>query len=62
MTITDCTSYLPRKPSGRAFLEASVTDVVKHLSSVDVLTNRVIMMQMNDHLAHATDVGMVEKH
>ena len=63
MTITECTTYLPRKLSGCAFPEASMTDnVVEHLAAVDVLENHVIMVLMNDHLAHAADVGMVEEH
>ena len=62
MTITECTAYLPCKPSSCAFLEASMADdVVEHLATVDVLANHVIMMLMNDHLTHTTDVGMVEK-
>jgi len=63
MTITECTAYLPRKLSGPAFPEASVVgDVVEQLVAVNVLGNHVVMMLMNDHLAHAADVGMVEEH
>jgi len=63
MTITECTAYLPRKLSGGTFPKASVADdVVKHLTTIDVLANHVIMMLMNYHLAHAADVGMVEEH
>jgi len=63
MTIAECTAYLPRKLSGCAFPETPVADdVVEHLAAVDVFENHVVMMLMNDHLAHATDVGMVEEH
>jgi len=58
MTVTECTAYLSRKLSGRAFPEASmVGDVVEHLVTVNVLENHVIMMLMHHHLAHATGVG-----
>ena len=63
MTITECTAYLPRKLLGHAFPEASVADdVVEHVSTIDVLEDHVIMILLNDHLAHATYVGMVEEH
>ena len=62
MTITEYTAYLPRKLSGCAFPEASMTDdVVGRLAAVDVPTNHVIMMLMNDHLVHAKDVRMEEE-
>ena len=63
MTITKCTAYLPRKLSCRGLIEASAAyDVVKQLASIDVFEEQVIIMLMNDHLAHATDPGMVEEH
>ena len=63
MTITECTAYLSRKLSGRAFSEASMADdVVEHLAAVNILEYHVIMMLMNDHLTHAADVGMMEEH
>ena len=62
MTITECTAYLPRNLSGSVFPEAFVADdVVEHLAAVDALENYVIMVRVNDHFAHAADVGMVEE-
>ena len=63
MTITECTTYLPRKLPGHAFLEAFVVDdVVEHLATIYVLENHVIIFLVNDHLAHAANVGMMEEH
>ena len=62
MTITECTTYLPRKLPGRGVREATVADVVEYLATIDVLENHVIIFLVNDHLMHAADVGMVEEH
>ena len=37
-------------------------DVVEHLAAVNVLEDHVVMVLVDDHLAHAADVGMVEEH
>lgn len=37
-------------------------DVVEHLAAVDVLEEHVVVVLMDDHLAHAADVRMVQQH
>jgi hypothetical protein len=51
------------KFAGDALAEAAVADdVVEHLSAVDILGDHVIMVGVDDHLAHAADVRVVEEH
>lgn len=37
-------------------------DIVEHLATIDILEDHVVVVLVNNHLAHATDVGVVEKH
>ena len=63
MTILQCTPNLPGKFSRNPLPQSSVTDdVVQHLTSIDILENHIVVMLVDYHLSHATNVGMVEKH
>lgn len=63
VTIVECTANLARKLACDTFAQSTVADdVVEHLAAAHVLEDHVIMMLMDDHFAHAADVGMVEKH
>lgn len=37
-------------------------DIVKHLTTINVLGNHVIVVLMNDHLTHTADIWMMEEH
>lgn len=37
-------------------------DIVEHLTAVDILENHVVVMLVDDHLAHAADVRVVKEH
>lgn len=63
VAVVDGASNLPGKLPGNAFPQPTVTnDVVEHLAAVDILGDHIIMMLVDDHLAHAADVGVVEEH
>lgn len=56
-------SYLTSELASDTFPQPTVADnVVEHLATVYVLEYHVIMMLMDDHLTHAADVRMMEKH
>lgn len=62
MAVFERARDLSRKLPCRAFPKSAMgDDVIKHLSSVDILKHHVIMIGMNDHLAHATDERMMQK-
>ena len=55
----DLTGKLPRN----AFPQPTVADyVVEHLASIDVFENHVVVMVVDNHLSHATDIRVVEEH
>ena len=63
VTVIKCTTNLPREFACDPLAQTTVTDdVVKHLATVDVLEDHVIVVLVNDHLAHAAYVRMVEEH
>lgn len=63
MTIVQCTSDLTRKFTCHSFSQPSVADdVVQHLPTVDIFEHHIVMVLVHDHLAHATNVGMMQEH
>ena len=63
VTIVQCTANLTSKLACHTFPQSTMADdVVEHLAATHVFEHHVIMMLMDDHLAHAADIGMVEKH
>jgi hypothetical protein len=63
MTVFQRTPYLPRKLPGYSLAEASVADdVVQHLPSIHVFKDHVVVVLVNDHLSHSTDIRVVQKH
>lgn len=54
----DLSGEFPRN----AFAKASMADdVVEHLTAIDVLEDHVVVVVMDDHLAHSADVRMVKQ-
>jgi len=37
-------------------------DIIEHLPTVDVLEDHVVVMLVNDHFAHSTDIRVMEEH
>lgn len=37
-------------------------DVIKHLTTIDIFENHVVVMLVNDHFSHSAYVWMVEEH
>lgn len=37
-------------------------DIVEHLAPIDILENHVVMVLMDDHLAHPAYVRVIQKH
>lgn len=63
MAVIQRAANLPRELPSHSFAQAPMTDnVIQHLAAVDVFENHIIMVLVNDHLSHATDIRMVEKH
>lgn len=63
VTIVKCAANLASKLACDTFAQSTVADdVVEHLAAAHVLEDHVIMMLMDDHFAHAADIGMVEEH
>jgi len=63
MTIHQCTPYLPCELSCDTLAQTTMAnDIVQHLTTIDIFRNHVIVVLMDYHLAHATDIGMVKKH
>ena len=57
------TPDLPRKLPGDPFTESSMgDDIIEHLPTRDVLEDHVVVMLVDDHLPHPTDVRVVEEH
>lgn len=55
----DLTGKLPRN----AFPQPTMADyVVEHLTTIDVFENHVVVMVVDNHLSHATDIWVVEEH
>ena len=62
VTILESAANLPGKLSCDAFAETTVADdEIEHLPAVDVFEHHVVVVLMDDHLAHAADVGVVEE-
>lgn len=62
MAIIQRTANLPRKFARDAFPQAAVGDnVIEHLPAVDVLEDHVVVVLVDDHLAHAADIWVVEE-
>ena len=60
VTILERAPDLASKLPCDSFPQATVADdIVQHLSAVDIFENHVVVVLMNDHLPHATDVGVV---
>ena len=63
VTIVESTANLASKLACDTFAQSTVADdVVEHLAATHVLEHHVIMMLMDDHFAHAADIGMVQEH
>lgn len=63
VTIVKCTANLASKLACDTFAQSTMADyVVEHLTAAHVFEYHVIMMLMDDHFAHAADIGMVEEH
>ena len=62
MTILQRRADLPRELPRHAFSKSSMRDdVIEHLSAVDVLEDHVVVVRVDDQLAHAADVRVVEQ-
>ena len=62
MAILQRTSNLPRELPGSSLPQPPMRDdVVEHLSSAHVLEDHVVMIRMNHHLRHPTDMRMMKK-
>ena len=55
----DLTSELSRHPLSKSTM---ADNVIQHLTSADILGDHIVVMLMDDHLAHAADVRVVEEH
>jgi hypothetical protein len=54
------TPNLPRELPGHSLAEPPVADdVVQHLSSIHVLKDHIVVMLVNDHLSHSTDIRVI---
>lgn len=63
MTIINSAPDLSRKLPRNTLTQSAVTyNIVEHLSTVDVLEHHVVMMLVDNHLAHPTDVRVIEQH
>jgi hypothetical protein len=61
MTIIKRTSNLPCELPCNAFPQPPMTDdIIQHLSAVHVLEDHVVMMLMDNHLSHPTDVRVMK--
>lgn len=61
MAILQRAPNLPREFSCDPFPKSSMRDdIVEHLSSAHILGDHVVVVLVDDHLAHAADVGVVE--
>ena len=62
MTVLECAPDLPRELPRRPLPESAVADdVVEHLSSRDVLERHVVVVRVDHHLRHPTDVRVVQQ-
>ena len=62
MTILQSGANLSRELSCNPLTEATVRYyVVKHLTTVNVLEDHIIMVLVNDHLPHTTNVRVMQK-
>ena len=63
MTVIQCTPNLPRELPCHSLPQSTVAnDVVKHLTTIYIFGDHIVMMLVNNHLAHAAYVRMVEEH
>lgn len=63
MAVVEGAADLSRELTRHAFPETTVAnDVVQHLPAVDVLEDHVVVIGVDDKLAHSTDVRMMEEH
>lgn len=63
VTVIQRTPDLPCELARNPLPQTTVADdVVEHLATTDVLEHHVVMVLLDDHLAHAANVGMVEEH
>ena len=63
VAVVERTADLTRELARNTFPKPSMADdVVEHLAAADILEYHVIVVLVNDHLAHATDVRVVKEH
>ena len=63
VTIHQRAPYLPCElPRNTLAQTTMANDIVQHLTAIDILRNHVIVVLMDYHLAHSTDIRMVKKH
>jgi len=60
MAVFQRTPNLSRELPGHSLAEPSVTDdVVQHLSSVHVFKDHIVVVLVNDHFSHSTDIRVI---
>ena len=63
VTVVERTTDLARELACNTFPQPSMTDdVVEHLPAADVLEHHVVVVLVDDHLPHPTDVRVVQQH
>lgn len=63
MAIFQGAANLAGKLPRDTFPKASMAyDVIKHLAAAHVFEDHIVVMLVNDHLSHATDVRVVKEH
>lgn len=62
VTVVQCTGNLPRKLSGPFLLELAMRDdVVKHLTTIYVLEQHVVVVRHDHDVPHAAYIGVSEQ-
>jgi hypothetical protein len=60
VAVFQSTPNLPRELPGNSLTKPSMADdVVQHLSSVHVFKDHIVVVLVNDHLSHSTDIRMI---
>lgn len=62
VAVVERTGYLARELAGLFFLELAVRDdVVKHLTTIDILKQHIPVVVCTDNIPKSTNVGVVEE-
>ncbi len=63
MAVVQGTSYLASKLARDSFPQTTVANnVIKHLTTVDILKDHVVVVGMDNHLPHAAYIRVMEEH